>query len=86
MQVRAEEEEGMADEARAAGIALRFDVPVHWQPVDSQRLMLWAGRFGRQERFLDVLNRRHFERAESARWRNVRPSSSMSAGSSARLG
>ena len=50
----------------AAGIAFDYDVPAQWQPVDSQRLLLWAGRFGRQEPFMSALNRRHFQQRESA--------------------
>lgn len=49
-----------------ANIKFRFDVRTDWQPVDSQRLLLWAGRQGKQELFMTALNRRHFENAESA--------------------
>lgn len=49
-----------------AGIAFDLEVKAQYQPVDSQRLLLWAGRFGRQEQFMSALNRRHFERRESA--------------------
>ena len=32
-----------------------------WQPVQSQRLLLWAGHFGRQEQLADALGQLHFE-------------------------
>lgn len=51
---------------RAAKIDFRFDVRTDWQPVDSQRLLLWAGRQGKQELFMTALNRRHFTQAQSA--------------------
>jgi predicted DsbA family dithiol-disulfide isomerase len=51
---------------KAAGIDFRFDVRTHWQPVDSQRMLLWAARAGRAEQFMSALNARHFEAAESA--------------------
>ena len=59
-------EAGLQRLGGAAGIRFRFDVRTNWQPVDSQRLLLWAGRHGKQEHFMTALNKRHFERAESA--------------------
>lgn len=56
----------MAGLARAAGIKFDYNVLAQWQPVESQRLLLWAGRFGLQEEFMTNLNHRHFERRESA--------------------
>lgn len=50
----------------SAGIAFDLEVGAQYQPVESQRLLLWAGRFGKQEVFMSALNRRHFERRESA--------------------
>merc|ERR1719486_1579909 len=52
--------------ANIAGIKMDFEVPVQWQPVDSQRLMLWAARFGKQEAYMSALSRRHFEERKSA--------------------
>mmetsp|Transcript_4079 Transcript_4079/g.11072 ORF Transcript_4079/g.11072 Transcript_4079/m.11072 type:complete len:218 (-) Transcript_4079:173-826(-) len=49
-----------------AGINFDFDVFTQWQPVDSQRLLKWCGRWGKQEDFMDALNRGHFERKLSA--------------------
>jgi len=59
-------EEGIRAQGRAAGIEFDFHVNTHWQPVDSQRLLLWAGRFGKQEEYMTALNKRHFERRTSA--------------------
>ena len=47
--------------AGQAGIKFDYDVPAQWQPVDSQRLLLWAGRHGKQEEYMTALNKRHFE-------------------------
>ena len=59
-------EAGLRMLGKAAGIDFRFDVRTHWQPVDSQRMLLWAARAGRAEQFMSALNARHFEAAESA--------------------
>jgi|UniRef100_A0A7S3EYP1 predicted DsbA family dithiol-disulfide isomerase len=59
-------ERGMAAQAAEAGIKLDYGVLAQWQPVDSQRLLLWAARFGLQEEFMSALNTRHFERRQSA--------------------
>lgn len=62
---RDEAERGLQAQGREAGIAFDFNVRTHWQPIDSQRLLLWAGRFGKQEEFMTNLNRRHFERGSA---------------------
>jgi len=49
-----------------AGIKFDYNVLAQWQPVESQRLLLWAGRYGLQEPFMSALNKRHFEQRESA--------------------
>ena len=59
-------ERGMLAQGRAAGIEFDYGVKAQWQPVDSQRLLLWAGRFGLQEEFMSALNLRHFEQKQSA--------------------
>lgn len=56
--------------ARRAGIRLDFGVQAQWQPIDSQRAMLWAGRFGKQEEYMSALARRHFEEKRSASHRS----------------
>lgn len=43
-----------------------FQVQTQWQPIDSQRVMLYASRLGKQEPYVAALNRRHFEERKSA--------------------
>eukprot|EP00747_Dinoflagellata_sp_TGD_P055127 gnl/TRDRNA2_/TRDRNA2_149376_c0_seq1.p1 gnl/TRDRNA2_/TRDRNA2_149376_c0~~gnl/TRDRNA2_/TRDRNA2_149376_c0_seq1.p1 ORF type:complete len:198 (+),score=33.62 gnl/TRDRNA2_/TRDRNA2_149376_c0_seq1:312-905(+) len=57
--------------ARRSGIWLDYHVQTNWQPVDSQRLMMWAGRFGKQELYMSALARRHFEQRKSASHRST---------------
>jgi len=71
---RDEAEERLQMQGREAGITFDFSVRTHWQPIDSQRMLLWAGRVGKQEPFMTALNRRHFEqggRGESASERHT---------------
>mmetsp|Transcript_42243 Transcript_42243/g.84765 ORF Transcript_42243/g.84765 Transcript_42243/m.84765 type:complete len:208 (-) Transcript_42243:412-1035(-) len=63
---RASAERGMLAQGAAAGIAFDYNVLAQWQPVQSQRLLLWAGRYGLQEEFMSALNKRHFEQRQSA--------------------
>jgi predicted DsbA family dithiol-disulfide isomerase len=63
---RAIGEEGVRELGRHVGIELNFDVKTNWQPVNSQRVMLWAHRFGQQEAFMSALARKHFEHQTSA--------------------
>lgn len=44
-----------------AGISYKHGVEMVWQPVDSQRILLWAGRFGKQEEVADEIGKLHFE-------------------------
>lgn len=41
------------------------------QPIDSQRVLLWSGRFGKQEEFMSAINRRHFHERKSAHSRDT---------------
>ena len=53
----------------AAGVQFDFSAYIDRQPIESQRLLLWAGRFGKGEEFMTALSSRHFEqgaRGESA--------------------
>jgi len=59
---RDEAERQLQQQGREAGITFDFNVLTHWQPVDSQRMLLWAGRFGLQEQFMTEINERHFQR------------------------
>lgn len=61
----------MQQQAAEANITFDYNVPAQWQPVDSQRLLLWCGRFGKQEEFMSTLNLRHFQQAQSASLRST---------------
>jgi len=54
-----------------APIAFNTDVDFQFQPVDSQRMLQWAARFGKQEKVVSVLAHLHFEKQESATNRNT---------------
>mmetsp|Transcript_24599 Transcript_24599/g.68508 ORF Transcript_24599/g.68508 Transcript_24599/m.68508 type:complete len:158 (-) Transcript_24599:467-940(-) len=56
----------MRELGRRCGIELDYNVQTNWQPVNSQRVMLWAHRFGLQEAYMSALARRHFEQRKSA--------------------
>mmetsp|Transcript_22355 Transcript_22355/g.28922 ORF Transcript_22355/g.28922 Transcript_22355/m.28922 type:complete len:232 (-) Transcript_22355:294-989(-) len=73
-------EESMASLGKRVGIALNYNVRVNWQPVDSQRAMLWASSFGQQEEFMDELAKRHFELGQSASHRTTILDAAKSAG------
>mmetsp|Transcript_52485 Transcript_52485/g.130576 ORF Transcript_52485/g.130576 Transcript_52485/m.130576 type:complete len:263 (+) Transcript_52485:237-1025(+) len=59
-------EAGLQQVGGEAGIRFDFGVRTDWQPMNSQRLLLWAGKFGKQEEFMTSLNKRHFEQRVSA--------------------
>lgn len=59
-------ERGMYALGARAGVRLDYGVRTNWQPVKSQRLMLWAARHGKQEEYMDALGRMHFEQRRSA--------------------
>uniref|UniRef100_A0A6T8NX31 DSBA-like thioredoxin domain-containing protein n=1 Tax=Hemiselmis andersenii TaxID=464988 RepID=A0A6T8NX31_HEMAN len=59
-------EAGLQHVAKEAGIRFDFGVRTDWQPTNSQRMLLWAGRFGKQEEFMSALNKKHFEQRVSA--------------------
>lgn len=65
-EARTQAEEGMRELGRKCGIELDYNVQTNWQPVNSQRVMLWAHRFGLQEAYMTALARRHFEQQKSA--------------------
>lgn len=54
---------------RAKPIHFRFDVDFSWHPVESQRSLIWAAQYGKQEELVDVLARKHFEEATSVNHR-----------------
>lgn len=47
-------ERGLQMVAAEAGIKFDFGVKTDWQPVNSQRMLLWAGKYGKQEEFMTV--------------------------------
>ena len=47
------------------GIRFRFDVAFGWHPIESQRALIWAAQYGKQEDLVDAIARRHFEEAQS---------------------
>lgn len=49
---------------KQAGISFDFEVPTHYQPVDSQRLIMWARREQKQEELVDALGHQYFERRQ----------------------
>lgn len=56
-----------------AGKPIEFNTEVEFefQPVDSQRMLQWAGRFGKQEEVVSVLANLHFEKQQSATKRST---------------
>jgi len=62
---RDEAERRLSMQGREAGITFDFNVLTHWQPIDSQRLLMWAARFGKAEKYMHALNTRHFEQGAS---------------------
>ena len=40
----------------AAGIKFQYDVAFDFHPIDSQRLVLWAARFGKQEELVEAMS------------------------------
>lgn len=59
-------EAGLSALGAAAGIKFRYDQKTNWQPIDSQRMLLWAGQHGKAEEFMDALNSAHFQDAKTA--------------------
>lgn len=77
---RAMAEQSMLECGRRAGVRLNYGVQTNWQPVDSQRLMLWAARQGKGEAFMDALGHMHFELVQSASHRSTLVSAAAQAG------
>jgi len=61
----------MRELGERAGIRLDYNVQTNWQPVDSQRAMLWARQFGKAENYMSALARKHFEERTSASHRST---------------
>lgn len=52
-------------------IAFNTEVEFEFQPVDSQRMLQWAGRFGKQEEVVSALANLHFEKQQSVTKRST---------------
>mmetsp|Transcript_114443 Transcript_114443/g.180206 ORF Transcript_114443/g.180206 Transcript_114443/m.180206 type:complete len:265 (+) Transcript_114443:491-1285(+) len=52
-------------------IDFNIDVEFEFQPVDSQRMLQWAARYGKQEEVVSVLANLHFEKQQSATKRST---------------
>lgn len=63
---RERQEKQMRELAQQAGVDLDYNVTGQWQPVASQRAMLFCARQGAQEKFMAALGRRHFQQRQSA--------------------
>lgn len=49
----------------AAGIKFQYDVAFDFHPIDSQRLVLWASGFGKQEQLVEAMSANHFTQRAS---------------------
>ncbi len=63
----------MAKLGTAAGVRFDFNTYIDRQPIESQRLLLWAGRFGKSEEFMTALSDRHFQRGSQGESASKRP-------------
>lgn len=57
----------------ASGIKFDYGVYLNKQPIDSQRMLLWAARYGKQEVFMAALSSRHFEQGSQGESASKRP-------------
>ena len=55
----------LAELGKQAGINYKHGADMVWQPIDAQRLLLWAARYGKQEELADEISKLHFEEALS---------------------
>ena len=51
---------GMKEAGRPLGINFDYNCFINRQPIDSQRMLLFAAWHGKQEEYMTCLNRRHF--------------------------
>ena len=56
---------GMQYAGKQVGINFDYNVYINRQPVDSQRMLLYCARQGRQEAYVSALSRRHFTQGTS---------------------
>merc|ERR1712232_43956 len=69
--VREATEAAWRAQAQRAGVDLDFSVKTQWQPVVSQRVMMMAAQSGKQELYIEALNRKHFMEGQSASHRST---------------
>jgi len=77
---RAQAEDMMARLAHRAGITLDYHVKTQWQPVESQRVLLWSAKKGLAEKYMSALARKHFEERTSASHRATVVAAAVEAG------
>lgn len=65
-EAREQAEQHMYQLGLNAGVKIRYDVQTNWQPVDSQRVMIWARRYGKAEEYMEHLSSGHFQHQKSA--------------------
>ena len=70
---RDEFEAHMTKLGEAAGVKFDFNTYIDRQPFESQRLLLWAGRFGKAEEFMTALSDRHFQQGSQGESASKRP-------------
>jgi len=58
---------------QAAGVTFDFNAYIDRQPIESQRLLLWAGRYGKGEEFMTALSNRHFQQGSQGESASKRP-------------
>uniref|UniRef100_A0A7S2CX16 DSBA-like thioredoxin domain-containing protein n=1 Tax=Haptolina brevifila TaxID=156173 RepID=A0A7S2CX16_9EUKA len=51
---------GMKEAGKPLGIDFDYNCYINRQPIDSQRMLLYAARHGKQEEYMTCLNKRHF--------------------------
>ena len=66
-------ESHMTQLGAAAGVKFDFNVYIDRQPIESQRLLLWAGRVGKAEEFMTALSDRHFQQGSRGESASMRP-------------
>ena len=64
-QLRDQAMAGMKQAGKPLGIDFDYNCYINRQPVDSQRMLLYAASFGKQEAYMTALNKRHFTRGSS---------------------
>ena len=64
---------GLAEAGRGAGIAFDFGAYINRQPIDSQRMLIYAARQGKQEAYVSALSKRHFTQGTSGESASLRP-------------